>query len=78
MKKIDGVWIPTKMTFRTMKDETKVESTTVWVFNEVKLNQAAVKIRNSPRSGWNRGSSCFKRSAVSPRAASYRRLVADS
>jgi outer membrane lipoprotein-sorting protein len=43
VKKIDGIWLPMKMTVRTMKDEKSVESTTIWVFNSVKFNQASVK-----------------------------------
>jgi outer membrane lipoprotein-sorting protein len=43
IKKIEGVWIPGKWTVRTMKDEKNVESTTIWQFSSVKLNQPEVK-----------------------------------
>jgi hypothetical protein len=43
VKKIEGIWIPKKMTVRTMKDDTKLESTTVWEFTSVKFNQPMVK-----------------------------------
>jgi hypothetical protein len=42
VKKVDGIWIPTTMTVRTMKDETKLESTTIMQFNTIKMNQAEV------------------------------------
>jgi outer membrane lipoprotein-sorting protein len=41
IKKVDGVWVPHKLTVRTVKNG-KVESTTVLSFLSVKLNQASV------------------------------------
>lgn len=43
LKKIEGVWLPMKITVRTMKDEKTVQSTTINSFNSIKLNQPEVK-----------------------------------
>ena len=42
-KLVDGVWVPMKTIVRTMKDEQKVESTTIMQFNSISFNQPSVQ-----------------------------------
>jgi hypothetical protein len=42
-KMVDGIWVPMKTVVRTVKDNDKVESTTVMLFNSLKFNQSSVQ-----------------------------------